>query len=424
MKLIFKMDFKNKVKNNQREKENLKKKSKDKYPNYNTNYLIRNRDKNKSSTCIIKNNKKYSKKNNFENIIKDINNNNINIINYKKFNIQNEDEKFQDYSELSNQLISKDSDTYEDLKKKNKKLREIIIKVSKQLELLSVKYENIKNIADKEKKNLLDKLDKISSNYKLYAESYKENAQLKKEKEILAENNSQIKIIFNSCKNSFVNSLQKIMQFYTKLKLFYENKNIQYKSINYDEFIFSLKEEILNNLMQYKSQLDIINYPNFFYEYNTFIYNEINHYGYKQQNNNNTKANKKARTFKRNYSNEQTKENNSFDEYVKLRKKDKEKERDKSPKIEKNNTTREIILKGKTPSKSNYDFNYNKKCKNFHNTYFHNCFNSKNANGKFKNISNNDTNKSNKSQENLGIFGDVGTIVPVKKRFYSKKINN
>ena len=101
---------------------------------------------------------------------------------------------------------------------------------------------------------------------------------------------------------------------------------------------------------------------------------------------------------------------------MKLRKKDKEKERDKSPRVDKNHIKREIILKGKTPSKSNCELSYNKKFINFHN-----CFISKNSNNKNKSISNNNTNKSNISQENLVIFGDAGTIVPVRKRFSSRK---
>ena len=329
------------------------------------------------------------------------------------------------YSDLSFKLIDKENDTYEELKQKNKKLREIIIKISKQLELLSNKYNNIKNTAGKDKKNLLEKLDKISSNYKLYAESYKENAQLKKEKEILANNCTQINLILNSCKNSLVNLIKKNMQYYTRLKMFYENKNTQFKYINFDEFIFSLKEEILNNLMQYKSQLDIINYPNFFYEYNSFIYEEINYYGIKKQNKNINFAMTKQKKFIRNDSMEQTKENNSFDEYRKYRKRDKGKyiEKDKSPKCKDKNIKRNILLREKTPSKSNCDLTCFKKFKNFTKTHFHSCFNEKNESNKNnnKNFTNNKADESNIGQENEGIFGDVGNIVPTKKRYSSRK---
>ena len=402
-----------------KDKENNKSISKDKHTNNNTNYLTINKNKNKSFTSII-NNKKYIKKDFSENILKDKNNNNINITNNKNQNQNN------NYSYLSIQLIDKENDTYEELKQKNKKLREIIIKVSKQLEILSTKYETIKTVAENEKKNLLEKLDKISSNYILYAESYKENVQLKKEKDILAENSSQINIFFNSCKNSFVNLIKKNMQYYTRLKFFYENKNNQYKYINFNEFIFSLKEEILNNLMQYKNQLDIINYPTFFYEYNTFIYEEINHYGIKKNNS------YKGKGFIRNDGLEQVKENNSFDEYRKYKKKNKEKEidkidkidKDKSPKENKKSIKRNILLREKTPSKSNCNLSYYTNFKNFHKTHFHNCYNDKNSSNKNKNYSNNsnnNTNKSNVSKEKDGIFGDVGNVIQTKKRYSFRK---
>ena len=415
------MDNKNKVKINQKDKDNSKNRAKEKYLNYNTNTLIRNREKNKSLTCII-NNKKYSQKDYFENIIKDMNNNNVNIINLKKQCNQKLDDKEYDYSDLSIKLIDRENDTYEQLKQKNKKLREIIIKISKQLEILSTKYDNIKINADNEKKNLLEKLDKISTNYKLYAESYKENIQLKKEKEILAENSSQINAILNSCKNNIINLLKKNMQYYTKLKFFYENKNAQYKSINYDDFIFALKEEILNNLMQFKTQLDIINYPTFFYEYNTFIYDEINYYKIKKQNNN---SNDNKIKSLRNKGNVQTKENNSFDEYRRNRKKEKlndnNKDKDKTPKADKKNIKRNILLREETPSKSNCDLGCYKNFKNFHKTHFHSCLNDKSSNNINKNNTNNNRNKSNISKENDGIFGDVGNVISTKKRYSSKK---
>jgi len=410
------MNINNKMKLRPKEKENNKNKnkSKEKYSNYNTNYLNVNKDKNKSFTSIT-NNKKIKKKDYFENILKDMNNNNINTINNNKQKNRSVEEQFYDYSYLSNHLIDKENDTYEELKQKNKKLREMIIMVSKQLEALSSKYEHIKIVAENEKKFLLEKLEKISTNYKMYAESYKENTKLKKEKDILAENSSQINLIFNTCKNSFINLLKKNMQYYTKLKLFYENKNNQYKCINIDEFIFSLKEEILNNLMQYKNQLDNINYPTFFYEYNTFLFEECNCYGYKKQKTNHVKS----KSLIRNNDMQQVKKNNIFDEYKRVKKKEKmEKEKDKSPKYDKNSIKRNFFLREKTPSKSNCNLSCFKNIKNFHKTHFHNCFNEKSS--LYKN-SNNSKNNFSISNEKDGIFGDVGNIITCQKRYSSKK---
>ena len=412
------MNFNNKIKLKQKEKENVKtkNKSKEKFSTYNTNHLNINKEKNKSFNGIT-NNKKNKKKDVFEIILKDMNNNNINTFNSNKQKNKNLEEHYYDYSYLSNYLIDKENDTYEELKQKNKKLREIIIMVSKQLDVLSTKYETIKNSAENEKKILLEKLEKISNNYKLYAESYKENSKLKKEKEILAENSSQMNLILNSCKNSFIILLKKNMQYYTRLKLFYENKNKQYKCINLDEFIFSLKEEILNNIMQYKSQLDPVNYPTFSYEYNTFLFNERNYYGFSNQNNKNFPKSKRS---KRNNEIEQVKKNNSFDEYkMKKRKekmeKEKYKEKDISPKYDKRNLKKNLMIREKTPTKSNSNLNCFRNINNFQKTHFHNGFNEKNKNN------NNSKSNFSISNEKDDIFGDVGNIVTFNKRYSSRK---
>ena len=179
--------------------------------------------------------------------------------------------------------------------------------------------------------------------------------------------------------------------------------------------------------MQYKNQLDIINYPNFYYEYNSFIYEEINYYGIKKQNNHSNYTITKQKALIRNDIMEQTKENNSFDEYRKYRKREKDKEKeiekDKSPKFKDKNIKRNILLREKTPSKSNCELSCFKNFKNFTKTHFHNCFNEKieyNKNNN-KSITNNKTGELNAGQENEGIFGDVGNIVPAKKRYSSRK---
>ena len=281
--------------------------------------------------------------------------------------------------------------------------------------MLSTKFENVKTTADNEKKKLLEKFEKISANYQMYAESYKKYEQLQKEKDILAENSSQINIIYNSCKNSLINLIRKNMQYYKKLKFFYENKNNQYKSINFDEFLFSLKEEILNNLLQYKSQLDIINNPIFFDEYDSFINDEFNFYGFKRPNNH-----LKSKSFKRNTDEEKVKENNSFDECRKQRSKEKNKIKDKeniSPRFKKVSAKKSILDREKTPCKNTSDLNCYKNIKNYHKTHFHNCFNDKFSN--HKNDSKYSTSNISKDKDNL--FGNVGSVVPFKKRYSSRK---
>ena len=414
------MDFNSKIEQKQKLKENSHQKSKQKYPNKNQNYILLNPEKKSISKSTLT--KLPKKPGYFENILKGVNNPDLNII--KQNNIKYNDEY------ILTQLLDKENDTYEELKTKNKKLRELIIKVSKQLDILYNKYVNIKINAENEKKILLEKLEKISSNYKLYAESYKENMKLKKEKELLAGNCTQINLIYNSCKNSLVSLIKKNMNYYTKLKMFYENKNSQFKTINYDDFIFSLKEEFLNNLIQYKNQLDIINYPSFYYEFNLFLNEECNYCNFKKQpqiNNNKyqTVKNSNNSTYRQNISlrNERKenrttrliKGNNSYDEYRKYSNEG----RDKSPKLNKKITkkTTSLIIRQKTPSKSNKfseNFSFNKNISNNNNTNNNNHFNKTMYNNQKKNINVED-------EKNNNIFGDVGNVVNYNKRFSYKK---
>ena len=407
------MNFNSKMDLKQKYKEREKPKSKQKYNSNNT----------KNLNQVIKPNKSKTSQTNryFENILKGITNPNLNPLNSKNTNINNNyQDQIYDNEYILTQLLDKENDTYEDLKHKNKKLRELIIKVSKQLDLLYTKYENIKINAENEKKILLEKLEKISSNYKLYAESYKENIKLKKEKDLLAENCSQINLIYNSCKNTLVSLIKKNMNYYTKLKIFYENKNAQFKTINFDDFIFSLKEEFLNNLIQYKNQLDIINFPSFYYEFNLFLNEECNYCNLKKQNIINkiqTDKNSSCTTYRQNISikNERKenrtarliKGNNSYDEYRNC----KNKVKDKSPRINKNKSKKITLIRQKTPSKSNKyynDLSFNKN--NNNNKYFNKTL-----------YNNQNINIVKEDEKNSSIFGDVGNIVNYNKKFSYKK---
>ena len=400
------MDFNPKIDQKQKLKENSHQKSKQKYPNKNQNYILLNPEKKSISKSTLT--KLPKKSGYFENILKDVNNPDLNII--KQNNIKYNDEY------ILTQLLDKENDTYEELKTKNKKLRELIIKVSKQLDILYNKYVNIKINAENEKKILLEKLEKISTNYKLYAESYKENMKLKKEKEQLAGNCTQINLIYNSCKNSLVSLIKKNMNYYTKLKMFYENKNSQFKTINYDDFIFSLKEEFLNNLIQYKNQLDIINYPSFYYEFNLFINEECNYCNYKKQNikNNNNTTYRQNISIKNDRKENKTsrflKGNNSYDEYRKY--KNNNNDKNKSPKINKKNVKKNsILIRQKTPTKSNKNYDELSFNNNFiNNHYFNNSlYNNEKLNVVFE------------DEKNNNIFGDVGNVVNYNKKFTYKK---
>ena len=210
------------------------------------------------------------------------------------------------------------------------------------------------------------------------------------------------------------------MNYYTKLKMFYENKNSQFKAINFDDFIFSLKEEFLNNLIQYKNQLDIINFPSFYYEFNLFINEECNYCNFKnknqiiqtnkiQSNNSTYRSNISIRNDrKENRTTRLIKGNNSYDEYRKCKKE----EKDKSPQINKKGKKSIILIRQKTPSKSNkynenFSFNKNNSNKNNFNKTMYN-------NQKINSVIIED-------EKNNNIFGDVGNVVNYNKKFLYKK---
>ena len=108
------------------------------------------------------------------------------------------------------QLIENNNDTNQELRMKNKKLREIIIQITSQLKALNIKYQNLEKQFTSEKQMLLDKLEQITGNYKLYAEGYQEKAILKKDMGTLLNNYKQNNKVLNSFKDSFIFLLKKI----------------------------------------------------------------------------------------------------------------------------------------------------------------------------------------------------------------------
>ena len=102
------------------------------------------------------------------------------------------------------QLIENNNDSYQDLRIKNKKLRDIIIKITEQLKILNTKYQELEKQFASEKKILLDKLEQITGNYKLYAEGYQEKIILKKDMGTLINNYKQNNKVMNSFRDSFL----------------------------------------------------------------------------------------------------------------------------------------------------------------------------------------------------------------------------
>ena len=169
------------------------------------------------------------------------------------------------------QLIENNNDTNQELRMKNKKLREIIIQITSQLKALNIKYQNLEKQFTSEKQMLLDKLEQITGNYKLYAEGYQEKAILKKDMGTLLNNYKQNNKVLNSFKDSFIFLLKKNMNIYRdfkKIETFQNDNNKTFTLLN------NMKNNLFSNIIRFRKNIDMINFPEFYKEYLTFIESE------------------------------------------------------------------------------------------------------------------------------------------------------
>ena len=169
------------------------------------------------------------------------------------------------------QLIENNNDTNQELRMKNKKLREIIIQITSQLKALNIKYQNLEKQFTSEKQMLLDKLEQITGNYKLYAEGYQEKAILKKDMGTLLNNYKQNNKVLNSFKDSFIFLLKKNMNIYKdfkKIETFQNDNNKTFTLLN------NMKNNLFSNIIRFRKNIDMINFPEFYKEYLIFIESE------------------------------------------------------------------------------------------------------------------------------------------------------
>jgi hypothetical protein len=257
------------------------------------------------------------------------------------------------------QLIENNSDTYQDLRIKNKKLRDIIVKITDQLKTLSIKNQNLEKQLTSEKQMLLDKLEQITGNYKLYAEGYQEKTLLKKDMGTLINNYKQNNRVMNSFKDSFLFLLRKNMNMYTDFK------KIDIGSLNNNrniELVNNIKNNLFNNIARFRKNIDIINFPDFYKEYLSFIDVEG-----KEENENNNLFNNK-RIYKNNIKKSNSMKNNIINNNINY--KDKRKSLKKSEnikysftKIDVNTNQSNINDNDKKYKDTNYYTNYLKQNK-------------------------------------------------------------
>ena len=152
--------------------------------------------------------------------------------------------KFQDY-------IYDKSDSFEDLIKKNEKLRLLIVQANNKINDLIQKQKENESDYNLEKKSILQQLEKIQKNYKIYANSHKAYKEIKVKLEKLIVNYNILNENYFNAKNECDSLLKDYYSIYEEITSFietnYEKNNIHQFSF---EFILHLKKYIYEN---YKS---------------------------------------------------------------------------------------------------------------------------------------------------------------------------
>jgi hypothetical protein len=171
-----------------------------------------------------------------------------------------------------NDLKENECDNYNDLKNKNNKLRNLLNKANNKINELNTLLYNIELNNKKEKEIIINKLNQISKNYLLYANSYSENLNLKNDINNLNKINYQNnKVINNFCQN-ISNLLNDYIKFHNKIENFLNEIKNNNDNKNYIfNFFFEIKNYTENILLNYKKEIDVINFPNFYDKYFNYI---------------------------------------------------------------------------------------------------------------------------------------------------------
>ena len=157
------------------------------------------------------------------------------------------------YSENNSQINFQDyiydkTDCFNDLIKKNEKLRFLIIQANNKINDLIEKQKESENDYKLEKRSILQQLEKIQKNYKLYANSHKSYKEIKEKLDKLITNYNILNENYFNAKNEYDSILKDYYSIYEQISYFietnYEKNNIHQLSF---EFILHLKKNIFEN---------------------------------------------------------------------------------------------------------------------------------------------------------------------------------
>ena len=140
------------------------------------------------------------------------------------------------------------TDCFDDLIKKNEKLRILVIQANNKINDLIEKQKENENDYKLEKKSILQQLEKIQKNYKLYANSHKSYNEIKGKLDKLITNYNILNENYFNAKNEYDSILKDYYSIYEQISHFiennYEKNNIHQLSF---EFILHLKKNIYEN---------------------------------------------------------------------------------------------------------------------------------------------------------------------------------
>ena len=173
-------------------------------------------------------------------------------------------------------LLENENDTYENLKLKNSKLRTLVIQANNKINELTNKLNLKEKEYQEEKKLILMKLDKISSNYKIYAESFQQNVRIKNDYELLNEKYEQNITVISNYQKDIITLLSDFMKLYSNISNFifqFNNSNVKNIRIDSTNFIIQLKDFIEKKITKFDKKIDYVNFQNFYNEYSSFILN-------------------------------------------------------------------------------------------------------------------------------------------------------
>ena len=216
-------------------------------------------------------------------------------------------------------LMEQDTDTYEDLKMKNSKLRKIIVQASSKIADMNKKYMSMENEYKLEKATILSELDKITNNYKLYAESYKQLPKIQNEYTALMNKYKQNNKVIENYLDNIKQLLNDFIQLHNSIHNYIENTQSKYYNNRTNDtfgFIEFTKKNILRCIFKYKNEIDSVNFGKFYGVYHSFIqsYNEDKENTIQDTNGSN--VNKHKKTFqvrKKEYINTNNDNNDSKD---------------------------------------------------------------------------------------------------------------